>query len=126
MGIQRASVHERVHRLSALRKVRASQAWLFPFHKSGEYLVTDHAFSEATVRKRGGHPAAVPLTEDRGGGWLLRVGFFFRKRKSLGRGFALNFSNRGVSLSGGIKGLRLSSRGNISAGRKGISFRKKL
>jgi len=54
------------------------------------------------------------------------VGLFFRKRKSLGRGFTLNFSNRGVSLSGGLKGLRLSSRGNLSAGRKGIYFRKKL
>jgi hypothetical protein len=54
------------------------------------------------------------------------VGFFFRKRKTLGRGFALNFSKKGVSLSGGVKGLRLSSRGNVSAGRKGIFFRKKL
>jgi hypothetical protein len=57
---------------------------------------------------------------------LAPVGLFFRKRKSLGRGFALNFSNRGVSLSGGLKGLRLSSRGNIFAGRRGIYFRKKL
>ena len=54
------------------------------------------------------------------------MGLFFRKRKSLGRGFALNFSKRGVSASGGIKGLRLSSRGNLNAGRKGIFFRKKL
>jgi hypothetical protein len=54
------------------------------------------------------------------------VGLFFRKRKRLGRGFSLNFSNRGLSLSGGIKGLRLSSRGNVSAGGKGIYFRKKL
>jgi len=54
------------------------------------------------------------------------VGLFFRKRKSLGRGFALSFSKRGVGLSGGMKGLRLSSRGNVSAGRKGIFFRKKL
>jgi hypothetical protein len=54
------------------------------------------------------------------------VGLFFRKRKSLGRGFALNLSKRGVSVSGGIKGLRLSSRGNVSASRKGVFFRKKL
>jgi Protein of unknown function (DUF4236) len=54
------------------------------------------------------------------------VGLLFRKRKSLRRGGALNFSKRGVSLSGGMKGLRLSSRGNVSAGRKGIFFRKKL
>ena len=54
------------------------------------------------------------------------MGLYFRKRKSLGRGLALNLSKRGVSLSGGIKGLRLSSRGNVSAGRKGIFFRKKL
>jgi Protein of unknown function (DUF4236) len=54
------------------------------------------------------------------------VGFFFRKRKSLGRGFALNFSKRGVSVSGGVKGLRMSSRSNLSAGRRGIFFRKKL
>jgi hypothetical protein len=39
---------------------------------------------------------------------------------------ALNFSKRGVSLSGGVKGLRLSSRGNASAGRRGFLFRKKL
>jgi hypothetical protein len=54
------------------------------------------------------------------------VGFFFRKRKSLGRGFALNFSKKRVSLSGGVKGLRVSSRGNVSAGRRGLFFRKKL
>ena len=57
---------------------------------------------------------------------LRAVGLFFRKRKSIARGLALNFSKRGVSLSGGMKGLRLSSRGNVSAGRKGIFFRKKL
>ena len=54
------------------------------------------------------------------------MGFFFRKRKSLGRGLALNFSKRGMSASGGIRGLRLSSRGNLFAGRKGILYRKKL
>jgi hypothetical protein len=54
------------------------------------------------------------------------VGLYFRKRTSLGRGLALSLSKRGVSLSGGIKGLRVSSRGNVSASRKGIFFRKKL
>jgi hypothetical protein len=54
------------------------------------------------------------------------VGLFFRKRKNIGRGWALNFSKRGVSLSGGPKGSRLSSRGNVSAGKKGIFFRKRL
>ena len=96
-------------------------------HKSGEYLVTDLAFSGATVRKRAGDsPGAGPLTKRRDGGWFLSVGFFFRKRKSLGRGFTLNISNRGLSLSGRTKGLRLSSRGNVSAGRRGMYFRKKL
>jgi hypothetical protein len=54
------------------------------------------------------------------------MGLFFRKRMNLGRGFALNVSKRGLSVSGGRKGLRFSSRGTVSAGRKGIFFRKKL
>lgn len=54
------------------------------------------------------------------------MGLYFRKRKSLGRGFALNFSKRCMSLSGGVKGARVSSRGNLFAARKGIFFRKKL
>jgi Protein of unknown function (DUF4236) len=54
------------------------------------------------------------------------MGLFVRKRKTLGRGLALNVSKKGVSLSGGFKGLRFSSRGNVSAGRRGIYFRKKL
>jgi hypothetical protein len=54
------------------------------------------------------------------------MGLFVGKRKTLGRGLALNVSKKGVSLSGCFKGLRFSSRGNLSAGRRGMYFRKKL
>lgn len=55
------------------------------------------------------------------------MGFFFRKSINLGKGFRLNLSKTGIGLSGGIKGLRVSRRGNrttVSAGRNGLFFRK--
>ena len=73
-----------------------------------------------------GLPRGFGRAAGRSGGCGNHVGLDCRERKSLGRGFALNFSKRGVSASGGVKGLRVSSRGNLFAGRKVVFFRKKL
>jgi len=56
------------------------------------------------------------------------MGFFFRKRKNFGP-FALNFSTKGVGLSTGITGARLSFGPNgtfIHLGRQGFYYRKKV
>ena len=56
------------------------------------------------------------------------MGFFIRRRKSFGP-FALNFSTRGIGISTGIKGARLSVGPNgtfIHLGRQGFYYRKKI
>lgn len=55
------------------------------------------------------------------------MGFFFRKSINLGKGFRINLSKTGIGLSGGIKGLRVSRRNGrttVSAGRRGLYWRK--
>jgi Protein of unknown function (DUF4236) len=53
------------------------------------------------------------------------MGLFFRKTKRIG-GANLNLSKRGVSASVGPKGLKVSTRGRLSASRGGFRFVKKL
>jgi hypothetical protein len=56
------------------------------------------------------------------------MGFFFRRRKSFGP-FALNFSTRGIGISTGVKGARLSVGPNgtfVHLGRQGFYYRKKI
>lgn len=58
------------------------------------------------------------------------MGLFFRKRKGLGLGLALNFSKSGIGLSMGPKGAKLSlgadGKTRINAGAKGIRYSKTL
>lgn len=55
------------------------------------------------------------------------MGFFFSKRKKLGRNTTLSFSKRGVSVSRKAGPFSLSTRGNASVRLgKGAGFRKKL
>lgn len=54
------------------------------------------------------------------------MGLFYRKTKKLGRGAYLNLSKKGASVSVGPKGLKLSSRGRVSASKRGFRFTKKL
>jgi len=56
------------------------------------------------------------------------MGFFYRSRKNFGP-FALNFSTKGIGISAGITGARLSVGPNgtyIHLGRKGFYYRKKI
>ena len=57
---------------------------------------------------------------------VFTVGLFYRKTKKLGRGMNLNVSKRGPSVSAGPKGLKVSSRGRLSASKAGFRFTKKL
>lgn len=59
------------------------------------------------------------------------MGLYFRKSVSLGGGLRLNFSKRGVVISGGVKGTRISKGPsgtymNLSIPGTGIYYRKKL
>lgn len=59
------------------------------------------------------------------------MGLYFRKSVSLGGGLRLNFSKRGVGISGGVKGARISKGPsgtymNLSIPGTGIYYRKKL
>jgi hypothetical protein len=53
------------------------------------------------------------------------VGLFYRKTKKIG-GVNLNLSKKGVSVSAGPKGLKVSSRGRLSASKGGFRFTKKI
>lgn len=62
-------------------------------------------------------------------GWryVLRMGFFFRKTKKLGKTMRGTISNRGVSMSKKAGPFSISTRGNASIRLgKGLGFRKKL
>ena len=58
------------------------------------------------------------------------MGWFFRKSKKIAPGLRINFSKRGVGLSAGVRGARISvnTRGEkyVSGGRAGLYFRKRL
>ena len=54
------------------------------------------------------------------------MGLFFRKTKKVSRGVNLNLSKKGASVSAGPRGLKLSSRGRLSASKGGFRFTKKL
>jgi hypothetical protein len=58
------------------------------------------------------------------------MGFGYRKRKKIAPGVNLNFSKKGVGVSVGKKGARLSrsatGRKQVSVGRKGFFWRKGL
>ena len=54
------------------------------------------------------------------------MGFSLRKSFKLGKGTHLNLSSRGLSVSTGIKGFRINSRGSIYAGRGPLRFQGNL
>ena len=59
------------------------------------------------------------------------MGLYFRKSINLGKGVRLNLSKRGIGISGGVKGARISTGPNgtymnLSIPGTGIGYRKKL
>lgn len=58
------------------------------------------------------------------------MGWSFRKSKKIAPGVRLNVSKRGFGVSGGVRGARVSTNTQgetyASAGRGGVSFRKRL
>jgi hypothetical protein len=54
------------------------------------------------------------------------MGLFFRKTKKIAPGVNLNVSNRGLGLSVGPKGVKVSTRGRLSVSKRGFRFTRKL
>jgi Protein of unknown function (DUF4236) len=54
------------------------------------------------------------------------MGLFFRRTTRVARRANLTLTSRGISLSTGVKGARISSRGLLTLARGSVRFRKKL
>lgn len=54
------------------------------------------------------------------------MGFRFRKSFKIAPGVKVNLSKKGASLSAGVKGFRLNSKGNASVAKGGFSYHKNI